>query len=65
MSEERTMIVRPGDRIDTLAHRAYGDPNKYQLLLDANPHLDAWNPVAGTRITIPDARQTTNIRVVR
>lgn len=51
----KTMIVNPGDRIDTLAVRAYGDANKYPLLVMANPALDIWNPQPGLLIEVPDA----------
>ena len=47
--------VKPGDRIDTLAVRAYGDPWKYRLLIGANPHLDIWEPKAGMVIEVPNA----------
>jgi nucleoid-associated protein YgaU len=51
----RVITVQPGDRIDTLAVRAYGDPTKYRALLEANPTLDIWNPQPGTIIEVPDA----------
>ena len=49
------ITVQAGDRIDTLAQRAYGDVNKYRLLLDANPDLDIWSPKPGLKIEVPDA----------
>jgi nucleoid-associated protein YgaU len=51
-------VVSDGDRLDLLAHRFYGDPTKYWLILDANP--DVLNPFqllqAGRRILIPADR---------
>ena len=53
-SESRIIIVQPGDRIDILALRAYGNVNKYPLLINANPLLDIWNPQPGQRVVVPD-----------
>lgn len=51
-------VVSEGDRLDLLAHRFYGDPIKYWLILDANP--DVLNPFQllqpGRRILIPADR---------
>lgn len=44
--------VRAGDRIDTIAYRVYGDPNKYDRVIELNPYLDIWNPKPGTLIKI-------------
>jgi len=51
----RHVTVLPGERLDNLAERVYGDPGKYDLLLAANPDLDIWEPKAGTVIEVPDA----------
>lgn len=51
----RVIMVQPGDRIDILSMRAYGNPFKYRALLGTNPGLDIWNPEAGTMIEVPDA----------
>ena len=53
--ETKRITVQPGDRIDILAQRAYGDPMKYRLLLDANPELDIWEPQAGMIVEAPNA----------
>jgi len=55
-SVERYITVQPGDRIDILAFRVYGDSTKYDLLIRANPELDIWNPEAGSQIKVPNAR---------
>jgi len=49
------VTVEPGDRIDLIANRVYGDPYQYRTLLDANPHLDMWNPQPGKVIEVPSA----------
>ena len=50
--------VGGGERLDLLAGHFYGDPQKYWLILDANP--DELNPFrllqAGRRIRIPRNR---------
>jgi nucleoid-associated protein YgaU len=50
--------VREGERLDQLASRFYGDPQKYWLILDANP--EELNPFrllrTGHRIRIPRNR---------
>ena len=48
-------IVQPGDRLDTLAVRIYGDPNLFELLIMNNPTLDIFNPVPGTSIKVVNA----------
>ena len=54
-NEKRFITVTAGDRIDTLALKAYGDVYKYPLLLAANPDLDIWYPEPGLKIEVPDA----------
>lgn len=49
------VTVLPGERLDNLAERVYGDANKYTLLLAANPDLDLWEPEPGTLVEVPDA----------
>lgn len=55
MAQQRYITVRAGDRIDTLALRAYGDASKYRLLVLANPRLNIWRPQPGLRIEVPRA----------
>ena len=48
--------VRPGDRLDLLAHVAAGDSTRWWLLADANPFADATRVERpGQRIDLPDA----------
>ena len=48
--------VRPGDRLDLLAHIAAGDSTRWWLLADANPHRDATRlEQPGQTIDLPDA----------
>lgn len=54
-TDVKITVVKPGDRIDTLAERLYGDPNKYTLLIEANPTLDIWDPKPGQLIEVPNA----------
>ncbi len=51
----KTTTVQPGERIDHIADRVYGDPAKYELLVAANPELDVHEPQAGLVIEVPDA----------
>ena len=53
-SGSKIAIVQPGDRIDILADRLYGDCYKYKLLIEANPDLDIWQPQPGQRVVVPD-----------
>ncbi len=54
-SAQEYVEVLPGERIDNLAYRVYGDASKYPLLLEANPELDLWNPQPGQIIEVPRA----------
>jgi nucleoid-associated protein YgaU len=48
--------VRPGDRLDLLAHIAAGDSTRWWLLADANRHRDATRlEQPGEPIELPDA----------
>ena len=35
----RTYRVKAGDRIDTIAHQAFGDPNRWWEIADLNPQI--------------------------
>lgn len=48
-------MVKPGDKIDILAMRIYGDPNKFTLLLEDNPNLDIFNLKPGQRLKVKNA----------
>ncbi len=48
--------IRPGDRLDLLAHIAAGDSTRWWLLADANPFPDATHlEQPGRSIDLPDA----------
>jgi len=48
--------VRPGDRLDLLAHVAFGDTTQWWRLADANPFPDADRlERPGTVMRLPDA----------
>ncbi len=57
----RTAAVPPGDRLDLLANRVYGDPLAYWRICDANDALDplemlaeaAGDPIARLRVPLP------------
>jgi phage tail protein X len=49
------IVVKPGERLDMLAYRVYGNCYQYPLLIAANPKLDIWNPQAGMTIEVPSA----------
>ncbi|MGW4891779.1 tail protein X [Kitasatospora sp. NPDC004240] len=51
-------LTRPYDRLDLLAHRAYGEPGVWWRIVDANPAAAADGPDAlleppGARIELP------------
>jgi hypothetical protein len=55
-STRGSYTIRPGDRLDLLAHIAAGDSTRWWLLADANPFLDATRlEQPGRTIDLPDA----------
>jgi hypothetical protein len=50
-------VVAPGDRLDLLAFRFFGDPEQFWRLCDANRALDPAELVAepGRRLVVPAA----------
>ena len=38
-NETRTVVVQPSDTLSAIAARAYGDPNKYARIFEANPRV--------------------------
>lgn len=38
-NETRTVVVQAGDTLSAISMRAYGDPNKYMRIFDANPRV--------------------------
>lgn len=55
-TDPKYATVKAGERIDVLAYRLFGNPSKFELLLEANPDLDLWHPQPGLKIKVPDAR---------
>lgn len=54
-------ITNEGDRLDTIAYKAYGDPFAWSELLAANPSLplrDVYE--AGVRLMVPIQEETAN-----
>jgi len=54
-TSEKLITVRAGDRLDILAWRYLGDPNRYREILALNPALDIWIPQVGLQIRVPNA----------
>lgn len=54
MTEYLPMLTLEGDRWDLIAHRAYGDVAKQDLIIAANPEL-AITPIlpAGVTVRVP------------
>lgn len=52
-SQTEFITIQPGDRIDILAFKVFGDSSRITDLLELNQTLDIWNPVPGTRIRVP------------
>lgn len=54
----RQYVVIEGDRMETLAYRAYGHPEMWWLIADANPEIfhPEDNLAAGMVLRIPDYR---------
>ncbi len=66
MAERFVTIRTQGvDRWDLIAHRAYGDVNRIQLIIDANPSVPITSEVApGTLIRVPVIAGT-NVEALR
>lgn len=54
MADFTPYTTKPGDRWDLIADEAYGDPNDYERIIDANPGV-AKNAVlkSGIKLLIP------------
>ncbi|MBC7236265.1 MAG: LysM peptidoglycan-binding domain-containing protein [Chloroflexi bacterium] len=50
---ERVWQVVAGDRLDTIAHRVYGDASKWRLIAEHNGITDPLRLRAGQRLAIP------------
>lgn len=53
---DKYIIVNPGDRLDILAYKLLGDSTAYGELISANPNLNIFAPVIGTKVVAPSAR---------
>ncbi len=54
-------ILGSGDRLDTLAHQYFGDPDYWWVLALANRIMDPFSLVVGNRLRIPlDVRSILN-----
>ena len=49
----RAYTIKPGDNLWNISKEVYGDPTKYQRILDANPGINPDNMKPGTKIVIP------------
>lgn len=61
MTEYLPMLTLEGDRWDLIAHRAYGNVAKQDLIIAANPEL-AITPMlpAGVTVRVPVLAETTS-----
>jgi preprotein translocase subunit SecF len=54
-NEMRIIIVQPGDTLNKIALRAYGDGNSYQKIFDANPEISRADKIyVGQKLRIPE-----------
>lgn len=53
--ETRTYEVQPGDTLSAIAQRMYGDPQRYDLIAEANDIQLEGDLVVGQQLTIPPA----------
>ena len=57
VGNNKSTVIKSGERLDILSNRIYGSSYKYQLLIDDNPRLNIWSPKPGTVIKVRDAGQ--------
>jgi len=54
-NEMRIIVVKPGDTLNKIAKRAYGDANSYQKIFDANPDISRADKIyVGQKLRIPE-----------
>jgi len=54
-NEMRIIIVKPGDTLNKIAKRAYGDASSYQKIFDANPNISRADKIyVGQKLRIPE-----------
>ena len=53
-NEMRIIVVKPGDTLNKISQRAYGDANSYQKIFDANPDIKRADRIyVGQKLRIP------------
>ena len=53
-NEMRIIVVKPGDTLNKIAKRAYGNSNSYQKIFDANPDISGADKIyVGQKLRIP------------
>jgi len=54
-NEMRIIVVKPGDTLNKIAKRAYGDVSSYQKIFDANPDISKADKIyVGQKLRIPE-----------
>jgi nucleoid-associated protein YgaU len=53
LGSERTRLVKPGERLDLIAHEEYGDSTRWREIAEANGLLNVRDLVVGQRLAIP------------
>jgi len=48
--------VRPGDRIDLIAIRVFGNSYRYSDIVKVNPYLNIWDPKPGQVVVVPSVK---------
>jgi nucleoid-associated protein YgaU len=56
LGSERTRLVKPGERLDLIAHEEYGDSSLWRVIADANGLLSIRHLTVGQRLAIPQLR---------
>jgi hypothetical protein len=56
LGNERTRMVKPGERLDLIAHEEYGDSTLWRVIADANGLLSIRDLTVGQRLAIPPLR---------
>jgi nucleoid-associated protein YgaU len=49
-------MVKPGERLDLIAHEEYGDSTLWRVIADANGLLSIRDLTVGQRLAIPPLR---------
>lgn len=55
MANEKRTNIKPGERIDQIAQRVYGDDRQYRRILVDNPEMiDIFYPVVEQQLVVSD-----------